>query len=115
VTYRFSKLTFWGNKVLVARLEPADAESEAIHKRICDQRIKLDEKWRKWGRPEAPDYKPHVSLGYFCEPDLAVAITPNLPQMEENFRKLTDGCSISFDGIDLYGFKDMASFFRAHP
>jgi len=69
VTFRFKKLTIWGNSVLDARLEPADNASVQVIENIKSDRIELYNKYEKefglnrdvW----RSGYDPHVSLGYF--------------------------------------------------
>jgi len=69
ITFRFKKLTIWGNSVLDARLEQADNASVQVIENIKSDRIELYNKYEKefglnrdvW----RSGYDPHVSLGYF--------------------------------------------------
>jgi hypothetical protein len=57
-------------------------------------------------------FNPHVSLGYFADPDLADVCRKDLGRIEEIFTKKTASLSIVFHSVALYGFTDMATFFK---
>lgn len=116
ISFKFEKLTRW-TKVLVARLEPADEESNDAFKRIAKERLDLNKSFKKdFGvRTSYPDFSPHVSLGYFTNSKKAKLAGPRVNSWTKEFNKAlkkADYPTISFESISLYGFTDMATFFK---
>ena len=80
------------------------------------QRIKLykaleSELSVKPSRPPT-QYTPHITLGYFAAPTQGQQVAPKMKAWNEGFARMTDGLQIIFTSMSLYGFTDMASFFR---
>jgi hypothetical protein len=75
------ELCLWGKSVLVARLKPVDADSREALRKLEERRIQLMRQWAStygFAAPDKPEkYVPHISLGYFPNPDLAAQAEPN--------------------------------------
>jgi len=116
IRFRFSKLTRW-DKVLVARLETDDENSKYIFDQITMERCKLNESFgKRFGvKPSYVDYSPHISLGYFANSEKAELTAPRIGDWTGEINKVMareDYPIISFRSISLYGFTDMATFFK---
>jgi hypothetical protein len=113
ITFGFKKLTIWGNKVMVARLKPADTESAECLSELEKTRAVLCERMEKvFGIKMSHGYSPHVSLGYFANLERAELASGQLAQWTEKFNDTMSTVTISFESLSLYGFTDMATFFR---
>ena len=113
IGFRFEKLAIRSNKALVACLSPADQSSEAVLDRMRDERKKLSAKvGALLDMNLHRTFKPHVSLGYFASPDLADLFRNDLDKIGDIFAEKTASLSIAFNSVALYGFSDMATFFK---
>jgi hypothetical protein len=116
ITFKFSKLSNWGNNVLVAGLIPADDASKNKLRCIKEKRIALTIKFKeKYGdcfSDHWNKYSPHVSLGYFANKDYGSETAGLINGWTESFRKKLRDCTITFQDISLYGFTDMATLFK---
>jgi hypothetical protein len=119
IRFRFERLGNWSNTSVVAELVPADEESSAAMQRLVALRAAWNESFQaRFGiSPSNPHhFAPHVTLGYFANRDWAGQMSA--PQEEWN-RTLVErmrGRLLPLAGISLYGFTDMATFFkRAAP
>ncbi len=129
ITYEFDELTNWGGKVLVARLKPkkGDPQSQKQFRRIKKVRDELynqfEDKFypgadKKSAKPNKTDtkqqrsYNPHISLGYFGNIQRGDAAQKRIDRWTEIFKKHTKNRTITFNKIGLYGFTDMATFFK---
>lgn len=113
IRFRFEKLAVWANKALVACLSPVDEVSESILNQMLIERKKLND--RIGGLLDMDmqrGFKPHISLGYFANSDFADHCKKDLEGIEKIFTDKTENVSIAFDSVTLYGFTDMATFFR---
>jgi hypothetical protein len=113
IKFKFSKLAKWGNRVLVARLEPADRESEDEFGRIIANRNDLSVRFQEHFGFKITDYSPHVSLGYFANKEYAELATPQIDRWTGLCEKEAGDLTVAFGSISLYGFTDMATFFKA--
>lgn len=114
IQFEFKKLSIWGNVSLVAQLKPSNSESvnqfveiEARRKelyRSFEQEFGLT-RWHEW-------YSPHITLGYFGNEEGAEKARLKVEEWNEDMLKFANGVSIQFSSISLYGFTDMANFFR---
>ena len=59
------------------------------------------------------DYTPHVSLGYFASREGAQMARPCLRDWNALFAERMQGLTLTFQKASLYGFTDMATFFKA--
>jgi len=114
LTFAFAGLRKWGNSSLVATLQPANTHAQKELEHIVHARAGLLRAYQeRFALCTANmDYLPHVSLGYFANQEHAELATPQIDRWEEHFRQQTAGKTITFSSISLYGFIDMATFFR---
>lgn len=113
VTLLVTDIVVWGH-VLAARLAPVDSDSAAALDRIAAARAELvDDLWRTL-RLRIQRWRPHVSVGYFPNRAAAASAAATLPVAYRNLPSALDA-SITFAAAAVYGFTDMASFFRADP
>jgi 2'-5' RNA ligase len=110
ISFKFRDLAKWGNSAIVARLKPADAQSEAVLKRVADQREALYNKFPV--QISHREFSPHITLGYFGNRESAQLTTPLIDAWTELMQASTDKLSITFNSISLYGFTDMVTFFK---
>ncbi len=100
--------------VLAARLVPVDPLSDIALDRITSARAELvDGLWTVF-RLRTQQWHPHVSLGYFPNRHAAAAAGAALPAAYQDLPTVLD-TSITFASAAVYGFTDMASFFRVEP
>ena len=113
IRFRFESLAKWGNIVLVARLAPADDVSTENFQRLVEERARLNVQFREAvGVSPSDKYTPHVSLGYFANKEMGQLATPYLTAWNAGFQEGLDGATLDFYQASLYGFTDMASFFK---
>ena len=111
ITFRFKDLVKWGNRVLVARLEPADPDAEAAFERIVEARQALSADFeRRFGIPGPGGYAPHVSLGYFANREGAEQASFRIAEWNDRLKR-SDLPSVTYRTIRLYGFMNMGAFF----
>ena len=113
IKFKFEKLTKWGNRVLVARLMPADQDSEEKFQRIIEHRTALSTKFEeRFGITMQNRFSPHVTLGYFANEQHAELTSPRIDRWNEMIREKVEGQTVTFNSISLYGFTDMVTFFK---
>ena len=114
IEFQFDKLVKWGNVCLVARLKPANSQSQATLHKVEEERKGLIQKYKEHFGLETcwPSYAPHVSLGYFANKELAELSTSMIDCWNEGFLSNTNGQTITFTSNSLYGFNNMATFFK---
>ena len=113
IRFGFDTLAKWGNRVLVARLTPADEESRSALTRIIADREESTGRFQKvFGVRTCTGYSPHVSLGYFANSDYAERATPLVDRWTEVVGEEVDNLTITFRSISLYGFTDMVTLFK---
>lgn len=117
VTFEFDELAKWGNQVLVARLKPADEDSERALNRIVEDRAHLSASFEQRFKVKMRmGYSPHVTLGYFANKEYAELATSQINHWTELFEEMVENLTITFGSISLYGFTNMVTFFkRANP
>jgi hypothetical protein len=105
-------LSLWGEQVLVARLEPADAGSQAAYSAWAQERRALCA-WAEaeWGLRSLPDPQLHVSLGYFMQPAGAQRFARHLQRWEQQLCDAARGLQVQFSATSVHAFSDMASFY----
>ena len=114
ITYKFKKLTtFKGNKVLAARIIP-DNNSEALNKYVKTQRSNIKKEFKKHYEVNTSPYpfSPHVSLGYFADEEHGKLAQSQKGIWTKLFAKNSLNKTIIFNSISLYGFTDMATFYK---
>ena len=113
IKFRFSALAKRGNQSLVARLMPADGDSERELERILSDRAALSTRFREqFGIEVQGRYSPHVTLGYFANEEYAELSTPHITRWNESVKNKVDRLTITFSSVSLYGFTDMSTFFK---
>jgi hypothetical protein len=112
---RFDRLANWGDVSLVAELVPADKAAEAALQRVIEARSRLNAEFQQaFGiAPSRPHYTPHVSVGYFANRDRAREVGPHLGEWNRIIAERVRGLTLAFRRVRVYGFTDMATFFRA--
>lgn len=114
VSFRFASLIKWGNQVLVAHLAPADEDSKRALEHIIADREDLSARFQELCgvTRSRHSYVPHASLGYSANEARAELATPHIAQWSELIGEAMQDTTITFKSIDLYGFTDMATFFK---
>jgi hypothetical protein len=110
VTLAVCDIAVWDH-VLAAHLTPADAPARNALDRVARARAelvatlqaRLDLRTRTW--------RPHVSLGYFANRRSARAATSTLGRWNHAVAAHHTP-TVTFDSAAVYGFTDMASFYR---
>jgi len=113
IEFRFDCLMIWGGVVMVARLSPTDASQGAFAEFVAERRRLNDSFQEAFAIRASQNYTPHVSLGYFANREGAQAARPNLPEWNALFAERMQGLTLTFRQASLYGFTDMATFFKA--
>ena len=99
--------------MLAARLAPADQDSEREFERIVDDREALSARFREQFEIKMRrGYSPHVTLGYFANEEYGELATSRITSWTESLKKEVGHLAIPFSSISLYGFTDMATFFK---
>ena len=112
IRFRFDRLMKWGNGVLAARLVPLE-ESVAQFQHLVELRAALSVEFEKVsGLVSSKRYSPHVSLGYFANQEAAQQATPCINDWSAIVQEHIGGHYLCFQTISLYGFTDMAHFFK---
>lgn len=115
VHFMFDKLTIW-KTVLVARIKPANEVSLIALEQLKSIRLNLildfKENFGNIFSERHMNYSPHISLGYFANPEYGGSIRKEiLNNWTSIFMKQTKGITLRFSGAGLYGFSDMVTFF----
>ena len=97
---------------LIARLTPVDEESGRAMTQIEQRRRELDEQFATIGKPPNPAWAPHITLGYFANPELALEAAAHVERWSETAATCTIGRVIEFGSISLYAFTTMGQFWR---
>ncbi len=116
VRFIFGELANWGNHAVVARLTPADPDSEKEFGWIEQERKALSAGIReRFGVEVYWPFSPHVTLGYFANEEYAARSAPQLDRWNEAVREEVTGLTIMFRGVSLYAFTDMITFIKRAP
>jgi hypothetical protein len=111
LSFYFAGLEIWGHQVLVALLTPTADSGLAFHT-LSTTRGELAEKLlAELNVPSFP-YTPHVSLGYFANREAGLLARAHLAEWAARFENTVKDARVSFHSVSLYGFTDMARFFR---
>ena len=115
IEFRFDCLMIWGGVVTVARLSPTDVSQGAFAEFVAERR-RLNESYQEaFGIRASQNYTPHVSLGYFANREGAQMARPSLPNWNALFAERMQSLTLTSRQASLYGFTDMATFFKAAP
>lgn len=113
LTLRVAALEILSDRVLVLRMEAAEATDAAEMKRLEVWRTALlDRLEAATGLVASAPWRPHLSLGYFAAPDLLrnhmEGLNPLLEKIDTRMREQV----ISFDAASLYRFASMVDYRR---
>lgn len=97
-------------QVLAVRLALTGQGAGAVLDAVVAARAELADRLGMDDRP----WWPHVSLGYFANPDVARAASVTLPAWDR-WLATRATAAIEFGSAALYGFTDMVSWFRLGP
>jgi hypothetical protein len=114
--FRFAKLSLWNRSTLVSRLQPMDSESRLVLSEIEQCREELGRQWKAaYGLPvsQEPSWAPHITLGYFPNPDIVRVSEARLGQWSEHVSARLENAESEFKSVSLYAFRDMATFVKA--
>ena len=111
IEFRFDHLAIRG--ALVARLSPTEASQESFAAFIEERHRLNDLVHETFGIATYENYTPHVSLGYFANREGAQLSRPCLPGWDALFAERMQGLTLPFRQASVYGFTDMATFFKA--
>lgn len=113
IRFKFDRLDIWtGSQALVARLVPADKHSAKELQKLKDARRELYTAFENLlGMKMFRKHTPHISLGYFANEESALQAKAQLQLWNCQFEGATNGSSILFESISLFGFSSMCSFF----
>ena len=113
IRFRVSEIAVLHSQAaLIARLAPVDEESERAMTQIERRRRELDEQFATIGKPSNPAWAPHITLGYFANPELALEAAAHVERWSETAAICTLGQIIEFGSISLYAFTTMDQFWR---
>lgn len=82
-------------------------------KDLSSRRTELSEAARHvLGLSFSRGYSPHVSLGYFANREHGQVAEARIEHWTETFREELKDSIVTYSSLDVYGFTDMASFFK---
>lgn len=110
--FKFRNLIKWDDG-LGAELVPDGKESGEALKIFAEERSQFIKRYRQnFGIGLTEEYRPHVSLGYFANAQVATEMASLMESWDKRMKQQMDGFTLSFNTISLYGFTDMATFFK---
>lgn len=113
IQLKFSHLENIENDGLVACLMPADASSEKELRQVEELRRDLYEAYSQTFETNLYyTYKPHITLGYFANGNLAESANSDIDSWNQIVAKAVNGLTILYNKISLYVFTDMISFYK---
>ena len=109
LSFGYGGLCIWGG-VMVLLLAPLD---EAAYGRFFEARTRLCRTYLEgFGVGGSEMYMPHLSLGYFLNHEASSSAAEKVPEWDTVLRSAVGDATVSFPRVSLYGFTDMATFFR---
>ncbi|CAG7649970.1 hypothetical protein PAESOLCIP111_05984 [Paenibacillus solanacearum] len=117
IRFAYDALENRGNSALVVNVKAADPESAERLKEVERLRSELNAEFQeRFGVTTASaDYRPHVSLGYFANKELGSQSASALERLDDRLRQASEGRTVTFRSISLYGMTDMQTFIRKRP
>lgn len=113
IQLEFDYLANWSGVSMVAGLKPADSESMNNLAHFTEARQTLCTDLNQlFGINPPESFVPHITLGYFANPDCGKQTETHMGEWQDLFRHEMEGVSICFNSTSLYGFTDMETFFR---
>lgn len=115
IQFKLARLENWSNVSLVARLAPANEAAVKTLGHLTAARRELSAAFAsKFGIRPQETYVPHVTLGYFAHGEWAERVQPHLESWDALFQEATTALTLDVRRISLYGFTDMATFFKVN-
>jgi hypothetical protein len=116
LAFEADRLVIWGASALALRLRPAPG-TEAAYQQLTQAREALRQSYaEQFGVAARALYEPHVTLGYFANPQAARHAQQQaelLGTVSSALRDKTAGAArLQLARVGLYGFTDMATFYR---
>ena len=112
LAFRYEDLCHWGMGISIG-LAPLDDTEFA---RFVEARANLSRTYRAgYGIGASEKFSPHVSLAYFMNPEGAEMARSQIADWDAVVRAAVGDQTIVFQSASLYGFTDMATFFRLAP
>jgi len=112
LAFRYEDLCHWGMGISIG-LAPLDDSEFA---RFVEARTNLSRTYRAlYGIGASEKFSPHVSLAYFMNPEGAEMARSQMADWDAVVRAAVGDQTIVFQSASLYGFTDMATFFRLAP
>lgn len=112
VSFRVAGLGVWGH-ALVARLVPTNTRSSAAKGRHEASREQFASRLDARLGLRVQAWRPHVTLGYLANSDDAAHVRSRfLGTWQDMMCARTTATSVTFVSASVYGFTDMASFWR---
>lgn len=113
IPFQFAQLELWGASSLVATLKPQDHHANSLLQRLTLARERFAQQFEtEFHVRPGEHFAPHVTLGYFANRTLAQQAEAEVDDWNGRFAPFMQDLSIEFQTISLYGFLDMATFFR---
>ena len=120
VRCQFSHRRIWGDSVIVARLKPANEKSEIKFEKLKKLRKGINDSFQElhgYSQDIKDEYSIHLSIAYFGNEQYGRKFKPLLEKFNNHFlKRMKDDegqpLEIEFNSISLYGFTDMATFFK---
>lgn len=107
--FGYGGLVHWG-AVLAIRLAPRNAEVFACF--VATRATLARDYAAAYGVGAGESYTPHLSLGYFSNDAGAELARTRVDEWDGILREGVGGATLNFRTVSLYGFTDMATFFR---
>ncbi|AIE85908.1 hypothetical protein [Fimbriimonas ginsengisoli] len=109
LTFSYGELCQWGG-VMAIRLSPVEVD---VFARFVEARAILSRGYlAQFGLGASEAFTPHVSLGYFMNREGAELARSRVTSWNEALQGFVGESKLSFRSASLYGFTDMATFFR---
>jgi hypothetical protein len=112
ITFQFGQIVNWGNTVIVCRPDIL-LEGTRAYDWITEERKGLSNIYlEQFGISMSKKWFPHITLGYFENQEAASKTKSYIDAWSDQFKERMEGLTITYNQVGLYGFTDMATFFR---
>jgi hypothetical protein len=109
IEFSYGRLRRWGSVVAI-QLNPLNPE---LFEEFRASRSRLSQDYvGSYGVGADETFTPHVSVGYFLNRQCADLATEKILEWDALLRETIGGATVLFTTASLYGFSDMATFFR---
>ena len=112
ITFPAAEVVGWGS-VLAVRLEAASRDDGTVFSAIEGARDRFASVIEECLGLRVQGWRPHVSLAYFADRSGAADAEAEIPQWSRALLDSVGEATVCFSSVSLYGFTDMATFFRA--